>query len=126
MGRMLTIFYTLTNPEGSPAPQGHVLRDALGYALPDARIWICLQETEKRVRLRVQNTCESLPQVSPEKLFDRFYRADEARTQKSGGYGIGLSVAKSLVKANGGKIYAEYMQKSGEIAFVVEFKLFRE
>ncbi len=118
--------YTLSDAERPSAPQGHVLRDALGYALPDARIWICLQETEKRVRLRVQNTCESLPQVPPEKLFDRFYRADEARTQKSGGYGIGLSVAKSLVKANGGKIYAEYMQKSGEIAFVVEFKLFRE
>lgn len=49
---------------------------------------------------QIQNTCERLPDVQPDKLFDRFYRTDAARTQKSVGYGIGLSAARSIVDAN--------------------------
>ncbi len=44
----------------------------------------------------------------PNRLFDRFYRSDKARTQKNGGYGIGLSAAKSIAAANKGDISASY------------------
>ena len=59
--------------------------------------------------LELENTCPSLPAVPPEKLFDRFYRGDGARTQKSGGYGIGLSAARSLAQANRGSLRADYV-----------------
>ena len=55
-----------------------------------------------------KNSCEKLPDTPPEKLFDRFYRDDKARTQKNGGYGIGLSVARSIAEASKGSITAEY------------------
>ena len=47
--------------------------------------------------------------MPPEKLFDRFYRGDAARTQKEGGYGIGLAVARSLAQANQGSLHAQYL-----------------
>lgn len=60
------------------------------------------------VEIKVENTCKELGIEDPEKLFDRFYRADSARTQKSGGYGIGLSAAYAIVEVHKGKITAEY------------------
>ena len=63
---------------------------------------------------------ETLKEVPAEKLFDRFYRVDAARTQKNGGYGIGLSMARMLASSNLGTITAEY-QGTNEIAFTVRF-----
>lgn len=76
-------------------------------------------KTDKKTVLRVTNTCDELPFVDAEKLFDRFYRADSARTQKSGGYGIGLSAASAMVAAQKGTISAETIDEK-TISFVVK------
>ena len=68
--------------------------------------------------LRVENECDTLPDCPPEKLFDRFYRADGART--GGGYGIGLSAAEAILSAAGGTVTAEYIG-TDRIAFTVCF-----
>ena len=68
-----------------------------------------MKQEGKRARLCLENTCPQLPTVPPEKLFDRFYRGDAARTQKEGGYGIGLAVARSLAQANQGSLHAQYL-----------------
>ncbi|WP_322171007.1 sensor histidine kinase [Acutalibacter caecimuris] len=82
---------------------------------------VSLARKESRANLQVKNTCASPPPVPPDKLFERFYRGDSARSQKSGGYGIGLAVAKSIAQANGAKISACYLE--GYIAFSVRFRL---
>ena len=68
---------------------------------------------------KIQNTCETLPGVQPSTLFDRFYRSDAARTQKNGGYGIGLSIAQAIVAMHQGKIEAFYIDQAS-ICFQVE------
>ena len=57
-----------------------------------------------------------------DKLFDRFYRGDDARTQKSGGYGIGLSAAKTIVDSLKGTITVQ-KQNENKIIFVVKLPL---
>ncbi|GAI07917.1 unnamed protein product, partial [marine sediment metagenome] len=60
--------------------------------------------------------CDSGPGLSDEDLahiFDRFYRADKSRTRESGGAGLGLAIAKALVEAHGGKIWAENAPEGG-------------
>ena len=42
-----------------------------------------------------------------EKIFERFYRVDKSRAREKGGYGLGLSIAKTIVSKYNGKIYAE-------------------
>ena len=70
------------------------------------------------VALRVSNRCENAGSIDTGKLFDRFYRADPART--AGGFGIGLSLAQALVSAQGGTLRAANNPEGGarfEIAF---------
>ncbi len=86
-----------------------LLDNAVKYTNDNGLVTISLCKEEKNIKIKVENTCDKLPDVPPEKLFDRFYRADEARTQKNGGYGIGLSVAQAIVKSHLGTITAHYI-----------------
>ena len=69
-----------------------------------------------------ENTLETLCDPDPERLFERFYRGDSARTQSntSSGYGIGLSAARAIAEAFGGSLTAEY-PKVGKIRFTARF-----
>lgn len=87
---------------------GILLDNAAKYASAGSAVRVSLQPAGKRAALEIANECERLPDVPPEALFDRFYRADAARTQKSGGYGLGLSIARSIAERNHGSIRAYY------------------
>lgn len=109
------------------ADQAHItqlfsilLDNAVKYTNPGGQIIVTLQKPDKTAILRVKNTCSELPGAEPEKLFDRFYRGDSARTQKSGGYGIGLSVARAIVETGKGSIHASY-EDGPSVCFTVRF-----
>ena len=58
-----------------------------------------------------------------EKIFDKFYRADESRTSSTGGAGLGLAITKELVHKINGGIEVKYHQN--EICFILKFKLYK-
>ena len=95
-----------------------LLDNAAKYTDKGGRIDIELKRTDSGAEFCIKNTCSFLPEGRPEKLFDRFYRGDSARTQKNGGYGVGLSVAAAIVEIQKGEITAEY-GKGNEISFKV-------
>lgn len=97
-----------------------LLDNAVKYTDENGLISLSLTKSDKNIIIDLQNTCETLPYINPEKLFDRFYRADKARTQKTGGYGIGLSVAKAIVNAQNGKITVNYINNN-KICFKIIF-----
>ena len=68
---------------------------------------------QRFVRVTVSDTGQGIPSEDLPKLFDRFYRVDRSRARSSGGTGIGLSVAKQLVEAHGGRIWVESQVGSG-------------
>ena len=96
-----------------------LLDNASKYTNDNGTVFVYLQKNEKRVKFQIKNSCEKLPDTPPDKLFDRFYREDKARTQKTGGYGIGLSVARSIAEANRGSITAEY-ENPNFVSFTVK------
>ena len=99
-----------------------LIENAVKYVSPEGSITVSLFQQEKFASFTIENTCFPLPDCPPEKLFDRFYRADSARTQKSGGYGIGLSAAQAIIELHKGSIVAEYPAED-RIRFSVKFPL---
>lgn len=101
---------------------GILLDNAVKYNRTGGTVALSLTAEGRKCRLWITNSTEALPDVPPDAIFDRFYRADTARTQKNGGYGIGLSAAKSIIQIHSGKIDASY-QPPHTICFTVELPL---
>ena len=74
------------------------------------------QKTGK-IKLAVANTSDYIAPDKLEKIFDRFYRLDDSRNRKTGGSGLGLNIAKSIVEAHGGEIKATH--ENGVTCFTV-------
>ena len=87
----------------------NVLMDnAVQYADAGGWIEVRLEKSSRRVRLTLRNSVSRLPDCPPERLFERFYRGDSARTQGTAGCGVGLSAAQSIVEAHKGRIALVY------------------
>ena len=85
-----------------------LLDNALKYSPPGGQLALRLEKQGRNLLLTVSNTCAQLmEQDKLPHLFDRFYRTDQSRNSQSGGYGLGLSIAKSIVSAHKGNIRAE-------------------
>ena len=83
-----------------------LLDNAIKYADDGGRIEFVLERQKNQIRLTVFNTAESVSRESLGHLFDRFYRTDQSRNSRTGGYGLGLSIASAIVNAHKGKIWA--------------------
>ena len=94
-----------------------LLDNAVEYSPEGGEISLRAFRSGKRAVIEVANTCEGLDAADLERLFDRFYRADKARSGAIKGSGIGLSIAKAAVEAHGGKIRAEL--RGGRIIFQI-------
>ncbi len=85
-----------------------LLDNALKYSPPGGQLALRLEKQGRNLLLTVSNTCaQPMEQDKLPHLFDRFYRTDQSRNSQSGGYGLGLSIARSIVSAHKGKIRAE-------------------
>lgn len=99
-----------------------LLDNALKYSGEKGTISLSVERRGKAIRLAVYNTTEFISQESLKYLFDRFYRGDPSRNSGTGGYGIGLSIAKAIVAAHKGKIMAA-SQDGRELVVTVVFPL---
>ncbi len=85
---------------------GILLDNAVKYADPHGVITLRLEKQRNAILLSVMNTTEHISREDLPHLFDRFYRTDQSRNARTGGYGLGLSIASAIVAAHKGKITA--------------------
>lgn len=80
-----------------------LLDNAVKYSDEHGKIRLELVREKRKILISVYNTCLMEPHIDAERLFDRFYRADRPQSDRTGGTGIGLSIAKAIAEAHGGK-----------------------
>lgn len=84
-----------------------LLDNACKYAGKEKKVTVILEQLQEKARLSVNNTGEPIPPEELSHLFERFYRSDKSRARTEGGYGLGLSIAQTIVKKHRGRIQAE-------------------
>ena len=84
-----------------------LLDNAIKYSTPDSTIELTLSKRGKHLCFIIFNECNGLEKGSQDILFERFYRSDSSRNSSTGGSGIGLSIAHSIVETHKGSIHAE-------------------
>lgn len=98
-----------------------LLDNASKYTPPGGKILFTLTRTNDRAVAGVTNSGDGIGVEDLPKVFDRFYRTDASRSTETGGFGLGLSIAKAIVDRSGGVITAE--SRGGLTTFTVKLKL---
>lgn len=85
----------------------NLLANAARFAPNSSEVTVEIEDAGSRIRAKVIDRGEGVPQDLREKIFERFYRIDNSRNRETGGSGLGLAIAKSIIDAHGGKIWLE-------------------
>ncbi|MFN8521912.1 MAG: HAMP domain-containing sensor histidine kinase [Chloroflexota bacterium] len=93
----------------------NLLQNAIRYTPPNGEIWLAAQRDRGEVRVDVVDSGDGITPSDLPRIFDRFYRGDKARVRGSeeAGAGLGLSIARGLIEAHGGRLWAENVPESG-------------
>lgn len=86
---------------------GNLIENALKYGKSGRRIRVGARLLETEVEFTVQDFGPGIASEHLERIFERFYRVDKARSRESGGTGLGLAIVKHIVLAHGGRVWAE-------------------
>ena len=107
----------ITVPPQLPAVRGdaallrdvlqNLLDNAIQYTPPRGHISVAASAGPREAVITVADTGIGIPLSDSERIFERFYRVDAARSREAGGTGLGLSIAKHIVEAHGGKLWVE-------------------
>jgi signal transduction histidine kinase len=98
----------------------NLLTNAVRHTPSDGAVSVVVEPNSDHVVVSVEDTGPGLGAAAPERMFERFWRADDSRTRSSGGAGLGLAIAQGLVQAHGGTIWAENRPVGGaRVAFTL-------
>jgi two-component system phosphate regulon sensor histidine kinase PhoR len=92
---------------------GNLIENAMKYGKGGKSVLVGAREVEGFVEFSVQDFGPGIPSEHLNRIFERFYRVDKARSRESGGTGLGLAIAKHIVLAHGGTIRVESELGSG-------------
>ena len=118
----ITLINTLRAPLIVPADRDemaqvlvNLLDNAIAYTPPGGTVTLSASETRETVTLSVTDTGIGILSHDISRLFERFYRADKARSRASGGTGLGLSIVKHIVENHGGTVAVESEYNKGSV-----------
>ena len=94
----------------------NLLHNAIKFTPPGGTVQVQLGVENGRLLIAVRDSGVGIPQDALERIFERFYKADKARS--GGGTGLGLSIARHLIEAHGGRIWAESAPGAGSVFWI--------
>jgi len=98
----------------------NLLENAVAHTAKGDAITVSAKQQENYVEVAVNDTGEGIPVEGLPNIFERFYRVDKSRARVTGGTGLGLTIAKRLIEAHGGKIEVESeLGKGSRFSFTI-------
>src|SRR5208282_3442598 len=97
----------MADPDAMNQVFGNLIENALKYGKSGQRIRVGARLLDCEVEFSVQDFGPGIAFEHLERIFERFYRVDKARSRESGGTGLGLAIVKHIVQAHGGRIWAQ-------------------
>ena len=91
----------------------NLLDNGVRYSDADQRITITVEPREDSVALIVRDEGVGIPRAELERVFERFYRVDRARSRETGGTGLGLAIVRHVAQNHGGRVLVESMPGEG-------------
>lgn len=85
----------------------NLLDNSLKYTNAGGHVKIGLSEQDAEILVWVEDTGIGIPKEDMQRIFERFYRVDKARSRKIGGTGLGLAIVKHIIEAHGGHVWVE-------------------
>ncbi|NUR30284.1 MAG: two-component sensor histidine kinase [Catenulispora sp.] len=86
------------------AALGNLVENAVNYSPDETRVAVTVKRTGDRVEIAVTDQGIGIPERDLERIFERFYRVDPARSRATGGTGLGLSIVKHIAATHGGEV----------------------
>lgn len=96
----------------------NILSNAIKYTEEEGKISVSMKKQQGKIKINIKDTGMGIPQEDIERIFERFYRVDKARSRKLGGTGLGLSIAKELMLLHGGDIRIESEVGEGTVVLL--------
>ncbi|MDO5376039.1 MAG: cell wall metabolism sensor histidine kinase WalK [Staphylococcus rostri] len=114
-----TIF-TEIDPDKMTQVFDNVITNAMKYSRGEKRVEFHVKHNpvHQRLTVRIKDNGIGIPVNKVDKIFDRFFRVDKARTRKMGGTGLGLAISKEIVEAHRGRIWANSVEGQGTSIFI--------
>ncbi|MHD0396278.1 cell wall metabolism sensor histidine kinase WalK [Staphylococcus simulans] len=114
-----TIFAEI-DPDKMTQVFDNVVTNAMKYSRGNKRVEFHVKPNPlyNRMTIRIKDNGIGIPINKVDKIFDRFFRVDKARTRKMGGTGLGLAISKEIVEAHNGRIWANSVEGQGTSIFI--------
>lgn len=95
----------------------NIISNALKYSPDGGDVYFGISVLDKYIKVMISDDGMGIPYENVNRIFDRFYRADRARSRAMGGTGLGLAIAQEMIEAHNGKIWAESEEGQGTTIF---------
>lgn len=95
----------------------NIMSNAMKYSPKPGTIRFRIMRERNRIKVSISDQGPGIAREKLDKIFERFYRADNARSRQLGGTGLGLAIAKEIIRAHHGQIWAESMEGKGTTVF---------
>ncbi|MGI8501351.1 MAG: sensor histidine kinase [Hassallia sp.] len=102
----------------------NLIDNAVKYSQPDTTVIVKLYQQEESAIIQVRDKGYGIPLQHQSRIFERFYRVDEARTSSTGGCGLGLSIVKTLVEGMDGSVTVRSRLSEGSV-FTITLPAYR-
>ncbi|WJE81787.1 cell wall metabolism sensor histidine kinase WalK [Bacillus sp. DX3.1] len=97
----------------------NIISNALKYSPEGGTVTYRLRDREDMLEISVSDQGMGIPKENVDKIFERFYRVDKARSRQMGGTGLGLAIAKEMIQAHGGSIWAKSEEGKGTTIYFI-------